>query len=184
MRFLERISAILFPDKRSDWEKKQERQFIKAANGLKSLSVTERGGMSIDPEEIRDQVLAGREQLKHLVRKPQTLKAPAMAPSVPVAPPFDDHQLTQNADDHLDCSEVVTWRRLPSGAAVRYVSVKLLGREKYAVVAADLFPEGGSGLPPWLETQINQRVAATLKDSGLKWFDTVREAMDAFDKDV
>jgi len=36
---------------------------------LKTLQVTPRGGMRIDPEELRDQILAAREQYKDLVKK-------------------------------------------------------------------------------------------------------------------
>ncbi len=34
------------------WVQAEEREFIKAANGLKTLQTTPRGGMRIDPEEI------------------------------------------------------------------------------------------------------------------------------------
>lgn len=40
-------------DKRPEWVQAEERAFIKAANGLKTPQVTPRGGMRIDPEEIR-----------------------------------------------------------------------------------------------------------------------------------
>jgi len=59
----------LFKDKRPEWEIRREREFIKAANQLKTLRVTPRGGMSIDPEEFRDQIVAAREEYKHLVRR-------------------------------------------------------------------------------------------------------------------
>ena len=58
-----------FKDKRPVWVKDEERKFIEAANKLKTLHVTPEGGMRIDPEEIRDQIIAGREQLKHLVTR-------------------------------------------------------------------------------------------------------------------
>lgn len=51
----------------SEPEKARERQFIEAVNSLKTLRVTDRGTMSIDPEEIRDQIIESREALKHLV---------------------------------------------------------------------------------------------------------------------
>lgn len=66
---LHRLITRLFTDRRPEREKASEREFILAANSLKTLSVTDRGGMSIDPEEIRDQAIASREQLKHLVHK-------------------------------------------------------------------------------------------------------------------
>lgn len=56
-------------DKRPEWIQAEELAFIKAANGLKTLQVTPRGGMRIDPEEIRDQILEARELYKDLVQK-------------------------------------------------------------------------------------------------------------------
>ncbi|MBD8186051.1 hypothetical protein IFU20_07640 [Pseudomonas viridiflava] len=56
-------------DKRPEWVQAEERDFIKAANGLKTLRVTPRGGMRINPEELRDQILAARELYKDLVHK-------------------------------------------------------------------------------------------------------------------
>lgn len=47
----------------------QEEQFIQAANSLKTLRVPLGGCISIDPEEIRDQIIAAREQYKSLVRR-------------------------------------------------------------------------------------------------------------------
>ena len=47
----------------------EEEQFIQAANSLKTLQVPLGGCMSIDPEEIRDQIIAAREQYKSLVRR-------------------------------------------------------------------------------------------------------------------
>lgn len=56
-------------DKRPAWIQAEERDFIKAANSLKTLQVTPRGGMRIDPEELRDQILAARELYKDLIKK-------------------------------------------------------------------------------------------------------------------
>lgn len=70
MIILDRLVAWLFPDRRLEWEKQREREFIEAVNSLKTLRVTPGGRMSIDPEEIREQVLEARERLKHFVRKP------------------------------------------------------------------------------------------------------------------
>ena len=69
MRWLNEIRERLFKDRRPEWEILREREFIQAANQLKTLRVTPRGGMSIDPEEIRDQIIVAREEYKHLVRK-------------------------------------------------------------------------------------------------------------------
>jgi hypothetical protein len=69
MGLIKAVRQRLFKDKRPEWEIQREREFIQAANRLKTLRVTPRGGMSIDPEEIRDQIIAAREEYKHLVRK-------------------------------------------------------------------------------------------------------------------
>ncbi|HDS1787605.1 hypothetical protein NPS34_00260 [Pseudomonas putida] len=70
MKILSRLRNWLSPDLRPEWEKQREREFIEAVNSLKTLRVTLGGRMSIDPEEIREQVLEARERLKHFVRKP------------------------------------------------------------------------------------------------------------------
>lgn len=69
MSFLRKLLLLLFRDKRTAREKAQEQDFILAVNSLKTLKMTDRGGMSIDPEELRDQIIASREQLKHLVHR-------------------------------------------------------------------------------------------------------------------
>ncbi|WP_223550227.1 hypothetical protein [Pseudomonas sp. A-B-19] len=56
-----------FTDDRSEREKNREKAFIKAVNNQKTLSVTADGGMSIDPIEIQDKVIAARLELRHLV---------------------------------------------------------------------------------------------------------------------
>ncbi|HDS1738727.1 TPA: hypothetical protein QEM67_000567 [Pseudomonas putida] len=70
LKILSRLRSWLSPDLRPEWEKQREREFIEAVNSLKTLRVTPGGRMSIDPEEIREQVLEARERLKHFVRKP------------------------------------------------------------------------------------------------------------------
>jgi hypothetical protein len=63
------MAWLFWKDRRPEWVLAEEREFIKAANGLKTLQVTPRGGMRIDPEEIRDQILEARELYKNLVQK-------------------------------------------------------------------------------------------------------------------
>lgn len=70
LKLLSRIWNAINPDRRPEWEKQREREFIEAVNSLKTLKVTPGGRMYIDPEEIREQVLEARERLKHFVRKP------------------------------------------------------------------------------------------------------------------
>jgi hypothetical protein len=57
-------------DKRSLSEQARERAFIASVNGLKTLQVTPEGGMSIDPQEVRERVIASRHALKRFVRNP------------------------------------------------------------------------------------------------------------------
>ncbi|MBD8616872.1 hypothetical protein IFT69_24485 [Pseudomonas putida] len=70
MHWLRGMWVWLFPDIRPESEIRREKEFIQAANKLKTLRVTDRGGMSIDPEELRDQIIAAREEYKSLVRRP------------------------------------------------------------------------------------------------------------------
>lgn len=56
------------PREMTYWERR-EQAFIDAVNQLKTLHVTPEGAMSIDPEELREQVMASRSQLKHLVKR-------------------------------------------------------------------------------------------------------------------
>ena len=178
---LHRFTACLFPDRRPEREKARERQFIQAANSLKTLSVTDRGGMSIDPEEVREQIIASREQLKHLVRNPG-------APSNPLKGATDT-QVDQEANllktapvAALDCIEVVAWRRLPSGGAVRYLCVQSTVTGSYAVATASLFSGGTESLPPWVDGNTNRQVATALESRELRWFGSVSEAMNAWDE--
>lgn len=67
MGVLSKLWTLFFPDRRSEADITRERKFIEAVNSLKTLRTTDRGGMSIDLEEIRDQVLESREALKYLV---------------------------------------------------------------------------------------------------------------------
>ena len=63
------MAWLFWKDRRPEWVQAEKRDFIKAASGLKTLQMTPRGGMRIDPEELRDQILAAREQYKSLVKK-------------------------------------------------------------------------------------------------------------------
>ena len=79
---LYRLTSRLFPDRRPEREKAREREFIRAANSFKTLRVTQEGGIFIDPEELREQIVASREQLKHLVHKPGGIR-PAKSSTQP-----------------------------------------------------------------------------------------------------
>lgn len=56
-------------DKRDASSQAEERAFIEAINSLKSLHATPRGGMRIDPDELRDQILDARERYKVFVQR-------------------------------------------------------------------------------------------------------------------
>lgn len=49
------------------WYDKQERLFIEAIKTLKNFEVTDGGGVSIDPEELREKVLKSRAQNSQFV---------------------------------------------------------------------------------------------------------------------
>jgi hypothetical protein len=67
MKWFGRLVGLVCRDNRSGQEQARDRAFIAALNNLKSLRVTPDGGMSIDPDEIRDQVIASRRSLKRFV---------------------------------------------------------------------------------------------------------------------
>lgn len=62
------IRQLIRTKQKTVWDIKEER-LILAANSLKTLRVPLGGCMSIDPEELRDQIIAAREQYKDLVRR-------------------------------------------------------------------------------------------------------------------
>lgn len=180
LKLLTGLWNLINPDRRSESEKTRERDFIAAANGLKTLKVTPEGGMSIDPEEIREQIITAREELKHLVHKPG-------APSAPLKV-ITDSEVAQESDSLVearqgvpDCIEVVAWRRLPSGAAVRYTCLKCVSTGRFVVAAASLFSGGTESLPPWVDGNINRQVASAFQNIEFLWYATVGEAMDAWD---
>lgn len=183
MKLLTSLWNLISPDRSPEWEKTRDREFILALNKLKTLSVTDRGGMSIDPEELREQVVASREQLKHLVHKPGAPSRPFKAAA--------DVQVKQEASPALeapvsamDCIELVAWRRLSNVAAVRYVCLESLTTKQYAVATADLFSEPLDSLFEGLAAKVNHRVASSITSGEFEWFDTPREAMDAYDANL
>ena len=180
---LQRLTAWLFPDRRPDWEKARERNFITAVNKLRTLSVSARGGLSLDPEELREQVLASRERLKHLVHKPSTPSRPVIA----VADTQVGQEATPHAEasaDSLECIEVVAWRRLSGGAAVRYVCLQSAVTGRFAVATANLFSGDTESLPPWIDANVNRQAANAIRSSEFHWFTTVSEAMAAWDPEL
>ena len=68
MKWFGRLIGLVCRDNRSGQEQARDRAFIATVNNLQSLRVTPDGGMSIDPDEIREQVIEGRLSLKRFVR--------------------------------------------------------------------------------------------------------------------
>ncbi len=68
MKWFGRLIGLVCRDNRSGQEQARDRAFIAALNNLQSLRVTPDGGMSIDPNEIREKVIASRQSLKRFVR--------------------------------------------------------------------------------------------------------------------
>lgn len=183
MIYLHRLITRLFPDRRPDGEQKREREFIRAANSLKTLKVTPEGGMSIDPEELRDQIIAAREQLQHLVHQPGKQSRPFQ----PVAENEAGQKAAPAAEGPVqlqDCIEVVTWRRLHSGAAVRYVCLQSTSTGRFAVATASVFTETIESLPTWVDCNTNRQIANALQLGDLQWYAAVSEAMDAWDAEL
>lgn len=178
---LHRLISWMFPDRRPDWEQKREREFIQAANSLKTLSVTDRGGMSIDPEEIREQIIASREQFRHLVRKPEA-SSNSLKGATGTQVDQETSDVVKAPVEPQDCIEVVGWSRLPSGGAVRYVCVQSLVTGSYAIATASLFSGGTESLPPCVDDNTNRQVATALQSRQLRWFGSVSEAMNAWDE--
>lgn len=180
LKLLTTLWSVISPDRRPEWERAREREFILAANSLKTLSVTDRGGMSINPEELREQIVEAREQLKHLVHNPGTRGEQCQAVAAV--------QVAQEADPAAeglhDCIEVVAWRRFPSGAAVRYVCLQSTHTGRYAVAMASMFASALEPLPTWIDGNTNRQVANALQGCELHWYATVNKAMDAWDAEL
>ncbi|MFJ2464857.1 hypothetical protein [Pseudomonas sp. NPDC087615] len=180
---LHRLITKLFPDRRPQQEKKREREFIQAANSLKTLKVTPEGGMSIDPEELREQIVASREQLKHLVHRPEAPSRSFREVEDAQVEPLVGSTVEAPVST-MDCIEVVAWRRLQSGATVRYMCLQSTSTGRFAVATASLFTEGIESLPTWVDGNTNRQIANALKLGDLQWYAAVSEAMDAWDAEL
>lgn len=177
MRIVRALWDLIRQDRRPQREIERERAFIQAANRLKTLRVTPEGAMFIDPEEFREQIASAREQLKHLVH----------SPGAPVGP-SENHRADQGGDFAAEasvrpmaCIEVVAWRRLPSGAAVRCICLQSTYSGTYAVATACIISEASEHLPAWIDGNTSRQVACALQGGELHCFVTITEAMDAWD---
>ena len=183
LNLLSSLWSIVCPDRRPEREKARERGFIQAANSLKTLRVTPEGGMSIDPEELREQIVTSREQLKHLVHKPGApSRASKAAGGVEVEPEASPAVVA--AVSVMECVEVVAWRRLQAGAAVRYVCLQSTSTGRFAVASASMFTGAIESLPTWVDGNTNRQIANALQLGDLQWYAAVSEAMDAWDAEL
>jgi hypothetical protein len=181
MRWL-RFWPWLWKDTRSDWEKKQERAFIDAVNKLKNYSVSDRGALSMDPEGLREQVIASREELKHLVQQPSANARAHAHQSLSASQTAFQDGAVPAVLGIGDFVEVVAWRRLNDQASVRYICLESLTTQLYLVASADYFSGAAQSHCVGLETKVNPRFATVTRSGELDWFDTASEAIDAFDK--
>ena len=183
LNLLAKLWCFINHDRRPDWEKARERKFILATNSLKTLSVTDRGGMSIDPEELRDQIVASREQLKHLVHRPEAPNRSFRAAEDAQVEPLVSSTVEAPVSA-IDCIEVVAWRRLHSGGAVRYLCLQSTSTGRFAVATESLFSDGTQSIPTWIEANTAKHVANAIQNDHLRWLATVSEAMDAWDANL
>lgn len=178
LKLLTTLWSVISPDHRSEREKAREREFIRAANSLKTLKVTPEGGMSIDPEELRDQIIASREQLKHFAHKPGAPNGSFNVEEREASPAAVAPMSV------MDCIEVVAWRRLHSGAAVRYVCLQSTSTGRFTVATASMFTGAIESLPTWADGNTNRQIANALQLGDLRWYATLSEAMDAWDAEL
>nr|WP_244647542.1 hypothetical protein [Pseudomonas kielensis] len=183
MRIVRTLWDLISKDHRPQREIERERAFIQAANRLKTLRVSPEGAMFIDPEEFREQIVCAREQLKHLVPNPGAPGGPSR--------PSENHRADQRAYfaaeasvRPMDCIEAVAWRRLPSGAAVRYVCLQSTHTGRYAVAIASMFSGSSETLPTWIDGDVNRQVANALQGIDFQWYATVSDAMNAWDAEL
>lgn len=162
--FLKRIADWLFPDKRSQREKDQERNFIQAVNSLETLSTTERGGMSIDAEELRDVIMAS------YYKRGRQDEAP--------------NKVGNAASGHTDTIQHTSWRRLANGSSVQYICLQSITTGEYAVACASLVSGDSENLSICLDKETSKQVAAALKSTDLQWHKSIQDAMDAWDRDL
>lgn len=179
LKLISKLWNFINPDRRPDCEKAREQNFITAANKFKTLSVNAGGVISIDPEEIRDQIITSREQLKHLVHKPGTHGWPSA-----IQGSHDSGSTGGTPVNVLDCIDVVAWRRLASGEAVRYACLQSIKTGEYTVMTASLFSGDMDSLPPWFDADTNRKIATALRGHELQWFHTLIGAMDAWDAEL
>ncbi|WP_409262954.1 hypothetical protein [Pseudomonas putida] len=166
---IDRVYSWLFPDKRSEWERKKERAFIEAVNKLENYYVTDRGGLSMDPGAVIDYVVARRQELSHLV-DPKHRDEPGTNTSSLKAGSF---------------LEVVSWRRLSDQAAMRYVCLQALDGRGYSVASARYISAADSvSREQDEERRVARRLMGVASELPLEWHPSLEAAIDAHDRAI
>jgi hypothetical protein len=157
-------------DARPKWVQDDDNELIAAINGLKTLRVTPRGGMSIDPEEIRDQVIASRKVMSQFI-DPGYRHDTARA---------FEHQTNGEVSQQAatDVIQIVTWRRVSEMSSIKYVCLQDLHAPRYAVATAGIFRNMTKvGTNP----AVDRKVAESLTQNEVEWHCSIAAAMDAFE---
>ncbi|HDS0940106.1 TPA: hypothetical protein QDZ12_003382 [Pseudomonas putida] len=162
MSALDKILNFFWPDNRSEWERKQEQLFIDAVNKLKNYYVTDRGGLSMDPEEAREALLRFAQQNK---------KAPQVG-----------HRVEAVQAEIL--MERYAWRRLDNASAVRYEFL-VCDNGLWTVVSAQLFSSTATpvdGLQSG-RSALGNTVKAVISDD-LVWHSSIDLAIQAYESEL
>ena len=162
LALLDRVYSWLFPDKRSEWERKQERSFIDAVNKLENYYVTDRGGLSMDPEEAREALLHFAQQSK---------KTPQVGHRVEVVPAGI-------------LMERYAWRRLDKASAVRY-QILLSENVLWTVASAEFFSLTITSVDEWQSgrSALGNTVKAVISDD-LVWHSSIDSAIQAYESEL
>jgi len=164
----------LYRDRRPEHVRKSEQEFIRAVNQLKTLYATDRGGMSIDPEELRGQILESRESLRHLVdpshRKVNSQERRGVA-------------IHEDVSSQLDFFEVVTWRHADDGSVIRYICLQDLKSHRWTVAAVDHFGDDEAVSPAQDYCRVADLIKAAAIVKPLLWHKSLEEAINAYSTD-
>ena len=159
MKGLNKILDFLWPDKRSVWERQRERLFIDAVNKLQNYYVTDRGGLSMDPEEAREAIL-------RFAQRQEALPDP----------------VSETTPKGL-LSERHAWTRLDEESAMRYT---LLASENglFSVVNAERFSTTTSFDESQAGRPALEGIGKGVTRMELKWHASLKSAVQAHEYEL
>lgn len=159
LALIDRVYSWLFPDKRSEWEQKRERAFIEAVNKLENYYVTDRGGLSMDPEEARETVLRFAQR--------QDALPDAISETTPKGLLSEHH----------------AWTRLDEESAMRYT---LLASENglFSVVSAERFSSTTSFDESQAGRPALESIGKAVTSMELKWHASLKSAVQAHEYEL